>query len=61
MGGAKLKLRKIIIAKNYKVEEFTHKDLKKWEVLALGTIEGNHGQTVMHETKGSLGYMLVSS
>ena len=46
--------------KGYKVEEFTHKELKKWEAFGLGAIEGNHGQTVMHETIGSLGYMLVS-
>tara|TARA_B100000809_G_scaffold152662_1_gene150016 strand:- start:1032 stop:1739 length:708 start_codon:yes stop_codon:yes gene_type:complete len=45
----------------YKVEEFTHKDLKEWETFGLGSIEANHGQTIMHETKGSLGYMIVSS
>ena len=46
--------------KGYTVEEFTHKDLKEWEAIGLGAIENNHKQTLMHETKGSLGYMLVS-
>lgn len=46
--------------KGYKVEEFSHKDLKKWGAFGFGDIDKNHKQTLMFETDGSLGYMLVS-
>jgi len=46
--------------KGYRLEEFSHKDLTKWASYGKGAIEANHGQTVMYETPGSLGYMLVS-
>jgi hypothetical protein len=44
----------------YKVESFGHKDLAAWDAHGMGAIEANHGQSVMHESPGSLGYMLVS-
>jgi len=46
--------------KGYTSEAFEYKDLAAWVSYGRGAIEANHGQTVMYETKGSLGYMLVS-
>lgn len=44
----------------YQVENITLKKLKKWTSHGKGMLEKNHGQAVMHETEGSLGFMLVS-
>lgn len=46
--------------RGYQVHEFAYKDLAGWASYGMGAIEANHGQIVMHETPGSLGYMLVS-
>jgi hypothetical protein len=48
------------VKKGYNVESFGHKDLAEWNAYGIGANEANHGQTVMHESAGSLGYMLVS-
>ena len=46
--------------KGYAIEEFSHIDLENWESFGKGAMQANHGQTVIHETTGSVGYMLVS-
>lgn len=46
--------------KGYSVEIYGVKDLKKWESFGKGLLKADHGQTVLHETEGSKGYMLVS-
>ncbi|MCF8391696.1 MAG: hypothetical protein K9H12_13440 [Bacteroidales bacterium] len=46
--------------RDYTMEAFEFKDLKEWDSFGNGDIENNHGQTVMYENPGSLGYMLVS-
>ena len=51
---------KVSMHQNEIVQEFSHKDLSGWASYGLGAIEANHGQTLMHETEGSVGYMLVS-
>ncbi len=46
---------------NYKVEEFSHKDLLDWESWGKGIVaNGSHGQLIMSETDGSKGIMIMS-
>lgn len=46
--------------KGFTCEEFSAKDLLNWKSYGLGATEKNHGQAVLYESDGSLGYMLVS-
>jgi len=51
----------LFINGDYKVEEFSHKDLLKWESWGKGIVaNGSHGQLIMSETDGSMGVMIVS-
>ncbi len=46
---------------DYKVQEFTHKDLMKWESSGKGIIaNGSHKQLIMSETDSSKGIMIIS-
>jgi len=44
----------------YEVELVSHKQLENWVTYGRGSLSKNHGQSVLSEEDGSLGFMLVS-